>query len=211
MRVKGAWVEVAIANISASGLMVRSALAPSMGAEVELQRRGLTIKGVVVWSSSTRFGIRSFEPIDVQALSAHSGLRAEGRREKLVESSPDGDRRSIDRNDAKTHVEVRSNGRLLSVQLYDVSALGCRIRYLPGAFAQGDRISFKFLQMVRVSGTVAWLNGDHAGVEFDSPMHDAVAAHLGFSPALTPLPVQTTDHFGRAVPALRSPFKRRLP
>lgn len=211
LRVDDAWGEVAIANVSTSGLMVRSSLAPATGTAIELQRRGLTLQGAVVWSTSTRFGVRSFEPIDLSGLFAQSELCATGRQAGSFEAMPEEDRRSIDRKDAHTNVEVRMSGRLLSAHLQDVSAFGCRIKYKPGTFAQGDRVAIKFLQNITVLGTVAWLLGDWVGVEFDNPMHDAIAAHLGFSPAPISVPAQPRDHFGRAVPSLRLPIGRGLP
>ena len=42
---------------------------------MEIRRRGAIIKGEVVWSTRTRFGLRSDEPIDVDALTAESDLK----------------------------------------------------------------------------------------------------------------------------------------
>lgn len=74
MRFGDEWLDITISNISASGLMVKCQDAPPVGAHVELRRRGTTIIGEVVWSTRTRFGLRSFHPIDVEALTADSGL-----------------------------------------------------------------------------------------------------------------------------------------
>jgi hypothetical protein len=68
------WLDVSIGNVSSSGLMVRSQAFPPVGATLEIRRRGVTINGEVVWSTKTRFGLRSFEPIDLDALTAESGL-----------------------------------------------------------------------------------------------------------------------------------------
>lgn len=62
------WVEVSLANVSSTGLMVKFPGGFTVGKEVQLRRRGMTILGQVVWSTQTRFGVRSFEEIDLSAL-----------------------------------------------------------------------------------------------------------------------------------------------
>lgn len=68
MRLGDDWVEVGVGNASPTGLMVKFADGPATGTQVELRRRGMVITGEVVWSTPTRFGLRSFEAIDVAAL-----------------------------------------------------------------------------------------------------------------------------------------------
>jgi hypothetical protein len=70
------WLDVMLANISSSGFMVRSAAIPPMGATVHLQHRGTALKGKVVWTTRTRFGVESYQKIDLSALFAKSGLDA---------------------------------------------------------------------------------------------------------------------------------------
>lgn len=74
MRDGDAWTEVTIGNISVSGLMVKCPEPRAVGSQVELRRRGVTVDGRVVWSRRSRFGLQSTEPIDVDALTAQSGL-----------------------------------------------------------------------------------------------------------------------------------------
>lgn len=76
MRVGDEWVEVGIANVSSTGLMVKFPGGPRVGNAVELRRRGTSIAGEVVWWTATRFGLRSFEEIDTAAL-LESGLQPE--------------------------------------------------------------------------------------------------------------------------------------
>ena len=68
------WLEITIGNISATGLMAKSQTNPPVASVVEVRRRGAVIIGQVVWSTRTRFGLKSSEPIDVEALTAESGL-----------------------------------------------------------------------------------------------------------------------------------------
>lgn len=93
MRRDDVWVDVQIANLSTSGMMVRCQQPPAKGSPVHIQRRGMTITGEVMWSTRTRFGMRSDEPIDCEALQAN-----------LVEQP---DRRSIDRGDDRRGAGLR--------------------------------------------------------------------------------------------------------
>lgn len=86
MRRGNDWVEVSIANLSSTGLMVKSTTSPKSGSEVEIRRRGVCIIGEVMWSTPTRFGLRSFEPIDVDALLAESGIQV--RKAEIEPSEP---------------------------------------------------------------------------------------------------------------------------
>ncbi len=86
MRRDDEWLDVQIANMSASGLMIRCQDPPEKGAAVHIQRRGTAITGTVVWATPTRFGMTSDRPIDCEEL--QSNLFAQP------------DRRAIDRGDA---------------------------------------------------------------------------------------------------------------
>lgn len=70
------WIEIAIGNISVTGLMARCPVPPTVGAEVEIRRRGAVIRGRVVWATATRFGVASTALIDVEEFTADSGLAA---------------------------------------------------------------------------------------------------------------------------------------
>jgi len=72
-----------------------------------------------------------------------------------------------------------------------------------------DQIALKFMDEIRVVGTIMWLHDGTGGVRFHHPMHDAIAAHLGFHPTAAPIRIEPTDRFGRAVPPLSSLRRRR--
>ena len=74
------WSDVPIANVSSTGLMVKSATSPAIGSDVEIRRRGVTIHGIVVWATGTRFGLKSAAPIEVEALLEASELQIDRRR-----------------------------------------------------------------------------------------------------------------------------------
>lgn len=69
------WIEVTIANVSSTGMMVKSPQPLDVGSAVEIRRRGVGVSGKVVWASRTRFGMNASEPIDVEALLAESGIQ----------------------------------------------------------------------------------------------------------------------------------------
>jgi hypothetical protein len=79
MRVGDDWVEITLINVSQTGLMVRSMLQPAVGSVVEIRRRGLALVGEVVWSTPTRFGVRTSEEVDLTALMARSDLQPDRR------------------------------------------------------------------------------------------------------------------------------------
>jgi hypothetical protein len=77
LRAADEWIEIAVGNVSASGLMAKCPVPPAPGTEVEIRRRGTVITGRVVWSTATRFGMASDQPIDVEELTGASGLQAQ--------------------------------------------------------------------------------------------------------------------------------------
>ena len=79
MRVGDEWVEVGIANVSATGLMVKCTYAPEAGSRIEIRRRGVAIAGKVVWAMHSRFGVETDDVIDRAALFARSHLQADRR------------------------------------------------------------------------------------------------------------------------------------
>lgn len=81
MRSADEWVEIAVGNVSVSGLMARCPAPPAVGAAVEIRRRSTVITGHVVWSTATRFGMASDAPIDVEGLTGVSGLEVQQAKE----------------------------------------------------------------------------------------------------------------------------------
>ena len=79
LRVGDEWSEVGIANVSATGLMVKCIHAPEVGSRIEIRRRGVAITGQVVWAMHNRFGVSTDEVIDRAALFAKSQLQADRR------------------------------------------------------------------------------------------------------------------------------------
>lgn len=80
--------------------------------------------------------------------------------------------------------ECRIRSRLLSVELTDISAGGCRIRSPNMHVGLGQRVKLKIYGLELVAGTVRWRDPEHAGVEFDTPLDQAVIEHICNAPQL---------------------------
>ena len=64
------------------------------------------------------------------------------------------------------------------VVIRDVSAFGCRITASALTARLGARVVIRPAGMEGLSGTVRWLAGNEAGVEFDSPIYGPIVEHL---------------------------------
>ncbi len=74
MAYAGHWVDVTLANVSPTGFMAKAVVIPTVGTSVHIQHRGTEIRGEVVWTTRTRFGVKSFAEIDLSALLAKGAL-----------------------------------------------------------------------------------------------------------------------------------------
>lgn len=68
MNVNGRWSNGCIHDVSDRGLLVSSAMPPAIGTYVDIRRGALVIIGRVVWGGSSRFGVRTQDPVSVAAL-----------------------------------------------------------------------------------------------------------------------------------------------
>jgi hypothetical protein len=62
------WSDLTICNISERGMMLRAGRVPVRGAIIEIRAGTTLVIGEVRWSAAGRCGVRSQEPIDVEAL-----------------------------------------------------------------------------------------------------------------------------------------------
>jgi hypothetical protein len=79
LRTDDGWSDITICNVSSRGLMAKSSAPPAKGAFVEVRRGASCIVGHVRWTQGSRFGLRSQERIDADALSEDSGPRTRTR------------------------------------------------------------------------------------------------------------------------------------
>jgi hypothetical protein len=68
MRIEGAWADVCIRDISSRGLLLQAVAAPERGNYIEIFRAGHVIIGRVVWKNDRRFGVRTQDRMDIEAL-----------------------------------------------------------------------------------------------------------------------------------------------
>jgi hypothetical protein len=76
MRTDDGWCDVIVCNISPRGLMMKCDAPPPRGAFVEVLHRSVHIVGHVRWSHGRRLGIRTQDPIDIEALLAPAQIGA---------------------------------------------------------------------------------------------------------------------------------------
>jgi hypothetical protein len=88
------------------------------------------------------------------------------------------ERRRISRKVTRVALQARAHRRAVTVQLYDLSPIGCRIDCSTASLSRGDRIVLKFADHIRVVGRIAWLRGGTAGVHFEAPLPDTITCHL---------------------------------
>lgn len=79
MRVGDHWHEVTLANVSATGLMVKCTEPAEIGSTVEIRHRGVTVSGRIVWTTHSRCALLSSDEIDLSALTAQSNLHPDRR------------------------------------------------------------------------------------------------------------------------------------
>lgn len=68
LRLPGGWSDGCILNVSSRGMMVQTSSAPAKGSYLEVRRNANVIIGRVVWSTKHRFGIRTQDNVDLDAL-----------------------------------------------------------------------------------------------------------------------------------------------
>ncbi len=87
-------------------------------------------------------------------------------------------RRREDRNTLEMNAHCRSARAQLKVTIHNVSCHGCRISGSCLSVEEGQIVVLKTVGLEGLTGTVKWSQDDAAGVEFDTPLHPAVADHL---------------------------------
>ena len=87
-------------------------------------------------------------------------------------------RRVSNRRASRVELEARAHGRAFRAQLFDLSATGCSFDCSDWSRAQlgnGDRISFKLADGIKVTGKIAWRQRGTAGVRFVSTLPESFA------------------------------------
>jgi hypothetical protein len=86
--------------------------------------------------------------------------------------------RASERRPMSLTVKSRVRSRVVYVDLIDLSEGGCKIRGKAGFAEVGDRVTMKVDGINAPLGTIAWVDGQLAGVAFEGAMHPAVIDYL---------------------------------
>lgn len=87
-------------------------------------------------------------------------------------------KRRENRKPLSIDVAARIERSPTTLHLSDLSCRGCRIVSHARFLTVGARITIRPAGMEGLIGTVRWSDVDSAGMEFDYPLHPAVADHL---------------------------------
>ncbi|WP_427968427.1 PilZ domain-containing protein [Altererythrobacter sp.] len=87
-------------------------------------------------------------------------------------------KRQFERKLLEILVEGRLRSRSIFVELIDVSEGGCKLKGRYGFAQLGETVTLKVDGIRAPLGIVVWIEGNHAGVEFEGQMHQAVIDHL---------------------------------
>lgn len=118
MRSGAAWRDVCVLNVSAHGLGIQSAEPPTRGTYVEIRRGRETIIARVIWNKGHRAGLRSQDPIFIQALI--DGSAADYSFEKSASATVE--RRRVPRPAAPDHERSRMMGRTIEFACFTLIA-----------------------------------------------------------------------------------------
>jgi len=82
--------------------------------------------------------------------------------------------RRSDRIAVNAEVGLRRSGALTyRVRVFDASPHGCKLEFVERPLLE-ERVWVRFDRLDPIEGIVCWVDGFHAGIEFDKPMHPAV-------------------------------------
>lgn len=81
---------------------------------------------------------------------------------------------------AKAVIRNSRQGRI-GGEVIDISEHGCKLNLFDCSIEPGQRLTVKLGNMESWGGSVRWVNGQIAGVQFDLPLHSAVVDHLAKS------------------------------
>lgn len=105
------------------------------------------------------------------------GRRCSRRIPRMSSAFPE--RRQADRQRMRMNVRCRiAPGQSPEVWLTEISITGCQIGVREGLLAAGRYVVIKAGGLEGLPGTVRWVLGEAAGIEFEQPLHPAVLDHL---------------------------------
>jgi hypothetical protein len=113
------------------------------------------------------------------------------------------DERATGRVEVDRLIEFQIGERTVSALLYNLSMGGCMVEGPDDQTHPGDEVSLRLGHLIDATGRVVWQHGRHCGIRFTAALHEAVVAHLGFTPSDASVDFEwPIDRFGRVLPAL---------
>jgi hypothetical protein len=142
MRAGASWQDVCILNQSLHGLGIQAAEPPQRGTYVEIRRGQHVIVARIAWKKGHRAGLRSQDPIFLQALLVEAPAPApHGAQNRHVE------RRSAPRNSAEAHARSRRMARAFEFVSLGLVALVLAV----SAFGMVEQALARPLQQIRMA------------------------------------------------------------
>ena len=111
MRLGASWGDVNILNISSRGLMLHAQQVPQRGSYLELRRGRHVIVAQVMWSRDCRFGVRTQDPLSVDAILKEPDRSAPEARQPQENALPVERRRRRGATCLERHEQSRMAGR----------------------------------------------------------------------------------------------------
>ena len=110
------------------------------------------------------------------------------------------DHRKSPRKPVTLTVGCRTQGGMRETcTLLDISTHGCCLMTATLHLSVGMRVSLKPEGLAGLLGSVRWITGNHAGIEFDEPLYLPVAEHIAEHHARQPFPASRADAPGDAL------------
>lgn len=125
MRADACWHDVCILNLSRHGLGIQTSNPPDRGSYVEIRRGPLVIIARIAWTKGHRAGLRSQDPIVIQAVLREDGIsvQAQPQRNGTV------DRRRAPRSTVQAHEGSRQLGRAMEFACFGLMACALALSF----------------------------------------------------------------------------------
>nr|WP_137676001.1 PilZ domain-containing protein [Parerythrobacter lutipelagi] len=91
--------------------------------------------------------------------------------------------RSYNRFDTDQEIECRVDKTKHFVRLYNLSCGGCMIESDSDKIENGAEIKIRLGPKTIIPGRVVWRADKNAGVKFETPLHQKVVQHYGYTPS----------------------------
>lgn len=134
MQAGSKWADVCLLNMSSRGLLMHSFAAPPENTYIEVRRGPYVIVARVVWSKDHRFGVRTQDPLPVEALiTEHDGSEGTDAAPGSVLSR---ERRTVSREHSLTNKHQRSRLLGRSLEFCSVTAAGISFALIGASMVQ---------------------------------------------------------------------------